>query len=76
LIGPGIGVAAALVALSASTELTATLLLRPIGTDTLATQFWTYTTGLAYGAAAPYGALMIAISLIPVTLLARRGALA
>jgi iron(III) transport system permease protein len=76
LIGPGIGVAAALVVLSASTELTATLLLRPIGTDTLATQFWTYTTGLAYGAAAPYGALMIAISLIPVTLLARRGTLA
>ena len=30
----------ALVMLAASTELTATLLLRPIGTDTLATQFW------------------------------------
>ena len=57
LITPGLGVAAALVTLSASTELTATLLLRPIGTDTLATQFWTYTTGLAYGAAAPYAAV-------------------
>lgn len=74
LIMPGLGVAAALVTLSASTELTATLLLRPIGTDTLATQFWTYTTGLAYGAAAPYAAVMIAISVIPVLLLARRGA--
>jgi iron(III) transport system permease protein len=73
LIAPGIGVAAALVTLSASTELTATLLLRPIGTDTLATQFWTYTTGLAYGAAAPYAAVMIGISIIPVVLLARRG---
>jgi iron(III) transport system permease protein len=75
LIMPGLGVAAALVTLSASTELTATLLLRPIGTDTLATQFWTYTTGLAYGAAAPYAAVMIAISVVPVLLLARRGAI-
>jgi iron(III) transport system permease protein len=75
LMAPGLGVAAALVTLSASTELTATLLLRPIGTDTLATQFWTYTTGLAYGAAAPYAAVMIALSIGPVLLLARRGAL-
>jgi len=73
LILPGLGVAAALVTLSASTELTATLLLRPIGTDTLATQFWTYTTGLAYGAAAPYAAVMIGVSVIPVLLLTRRG---
>ena len=75
LIAPGLGVAAALVMLAASTELTATLLLRPIGTDTLATQFWTYTSGLAYGAAAPYAAVMIGISAIPVLVLARRGAL-
>lgn len=75
LILPGLGVAVALVTLSASTELTATLLLRPIGTDTLATQFWTYTTGLAYGAAAPYAAVMIGISVVPVLLLTRRGAL-
>jgi iron(III) transport system permease protein len=75
LILPGMGVAAALVTLSASTELTATLLLRPIGTNTLATQFWSYTTGLAYGAAAPYAAVMIGISAIPVLLLTRRGRL-
>ena len=75
LIAPGIGASAALVTLSASTELTATLLLRPIGTDTLATQFWTYTTGLAYGAAAPYAAVMIGISIVPVLILTRRGAL-
>ena len=74
LIAPGMGVAAAMVMLAASTELTATLLLRPIGTNTLATQFWTFTTGLAYGEAAPYAALMIAISAIPVLVLARRGA--
>jgi iron(III) transport system permease protein len=74
LMGPGLGVAAALVTLSASTELTATLLLRPIGTQTLATRFWSYTTGLSYGAAAPYAAVMIAVSVIPVLILARRGA--
>ncbi len=74
LMAPGLGVAAALVTLSASTELTATLLLRPIGTETLATRFWNYTTGLSYGAAAPYAAIMIAVSVIPVLLLARRGA--
>ena len=54
------------------TELTATLLLRPTGTETLATQFWNYTDGLAYGAAAPYAAVMVAISAIPTYLLVRR----
>ena len=37
---PGLGAAAALVFLATVTELTATLLLAPIGTQTLATQFW------------------------------------
>jgi iron(III) transport system permease protein len=74
LVAPGLGIAAALVTLSASTELTATLLLRPIGTDTLATRFWSYTTGLSYGAAAPYAAVLIGVSVLPVLLLARRGA--
>jgi iron(III) transport system permease protein len=69
---PGLGVAAALVAISTSTELTATLLLHPTGSETLATQFWMYTSGLAYGAAAPYAALMIGLSALPVVLLARR----
>ncbi|WP_201776374.1 ABC transporter permease [Streptacidiphilus carbonis] len=72
LILPGLGAAVAMVGLTASTELTATLLLRPTGTETLATQFWTYTSGLAYGAAAPYAALMAALSVPPVLLLTRR----
>ncbi|MBF9069980.1 ABC transporter permease [Streptacidiphilus fuscans] len=72
LILPGLGAAFAMVALTASTELTATLLLRPTGTDTLATQFWTYTTGLAWGAAAPYAAVMTALSVPAVLLLTRR----
>ncbi|MEZ0069557.1 iron(III) transport system permease protein [Streptacidiphilus sp. MAP12-20] len=72
LILPGLGAAFAMVALTASTELTATLLLAPTGTDTLATQFWTYTTGLAWGAAAPYAAVMTALSVPAVLLLTRR----
>jgi iron(III) transport system permease protein len=73
LVLPGLAAAATLVWLSATTELTATLLLRPTGLQTLATQFWVYTTGLAYGAAAPYAAIMISVSVLPVLLLARVG---
>jgi iron(III) transport system permease protein len=72
LIAPGLGAAFALVFISSSTELTATLLLRPTGVNTLATQFWTYTTDFSYGAAAPYAALMVAISALPAYLLSRR----
>jgi iron(III) transport system permease protein len=42
--------------------LTATLLLAPTGTTTLATQFWAHSDTLDYAAAAPYAAVMIAIS--------------
>ena len=72
LIAPGLGAAFALVFISSATELTATLLLHPTGVNTLATQFWTYTSELSYGAAAPYAALMVAISAIPAYLLSRR----
>ena len=72
LLAPGLAVAAALVFLTSVTELTATLLLRPTGTETLATQFWVYTDALAWGAAAPYAAVMIGISAIPTYLLIRR----
>ena len=72
LIAPGLGAAFALVFISSSTELTATLLLRPTGVNTLATQFWTYTTNFSYGAAAPYAALMVLISAVPAYLLSRR----
>jgi iron(III) transport system permease protein len=72
LIAPGLGAAFALVFISSATELTATLLLRPTGVDTLATQFWTYTTNFSYGAAAPYAGLMVLISAVPALLLGRR----
>jgi iron(III) transport system permease protein len=69
---PGVGAAAALVFLATVTELTATLLLAPIGTQTLATQFWADAATRSFGAAAPYAALMIAISAPPTYLLTRR----
>ncbi len=72
LIAPGLGAAFALVFISSATELTATLLLHPTGVNTLATQFWAYTSELSYGAAAPYAALMVAISAVPAYLLSRR----
>ena len=72
LAGPGLGAAAALVFVSVVTELTATLLLAPIGTQTLATEVWADTSTLAFAAAAPYAALMVAISLASTWLLAQR----
>jgi iron(III) transport system permease protein len=71
IIAPGLGAGAALVFLAVVTELTATLLLAPIGTATLATQFWSNTASVAYGAAAPYGALMVLISAPATYLLSR-----
>jgi iron(III) transport system permease protein len=72
IAGPGLGAAAALVFVSVVTELTATLLLSPAGTETLATQVWADTSTLAFAAAAPYGALMVACSLGSTWIMARR----
>jgi iron(III) transport system permease protein len=71
LIAPGLGAGTALVFLAVVTELTATLLLAPIGTRTLAIAFWSNSSSIAYGAAAPYAALMVILS-APVTLLLTR----
>ncbi|MCW2608579.1 MAG: binding-protein-dependent transport system inner rane component [Frankiales bacterium] len=72
LLAPGLGAGAALVFLAVVTELTATLLLAPIGVTTLATEFWAEASELSYGAAAPYAALMVLLS-APATLLLTRG---
>jgi iron(III) transport system permease protein len=69
---PGIGAGAALVFLTCMKELPATLLLRPTGMDTLATELWTHTSVAAYAAAAPYAALLVVLSAGPTLLLARR----
>ena len=60
-----------LVALATVTELTATLLLAPTATQTLATGFWAAADELDYVASAPYAAIMIVLS-APLTLLLRR----
>jgi iron(III) transport system permease protein len=71
LVAPGLAAAFCLVFLSAVTELTSTLILIPTGAQTLATQFWAYTTGQSYAAAAPYATLMVGIAVIPSYLLGR-----
>jgi iron(III) transport system permease protein len=73
LLAPGIGAGAALVFLAVVTELTATLLLAPTGTTTLATAFWSASSALEYGAAAPFAVVMVLLS-APATVLLSRDA--
>jgi len=72
LAGPGLGAGAAMVFVFVATELTATLLLAPIGTRTLATEVWANTSTLAFAAAAPFAAMMLLISLLSTWFLAHR----
>jgi iron(III) transport system permease protein len=71
LAGPGLVAAFCLVFLSAVTELTATLLLIPTGTQTLATQFWAYQSNLSYSQAAPFALVMIVVAAVPSYVLGR-----
>lgn len=73
LVAPGVGAGLALVFLAISTELTATLLLAPIGTTTLATEFWSNSSSVHYGAAAPY-ALLLVLAAVPATVMLSRQA--
>ena len=72
LVAPGLGAGAALVFLAVSTELTATLILAPTGTSTLATEFWSNSASVRYGAAAPYALLLILVSLPATYVLGRQ----
>jgi ABC-type uncharacterized transport system YnjBCD ATPase subunit len=63
LAAPGAAAGAAMVFLGIVNELTATLLLAPNGTETLATSFWALSGELNYAAAAPYATMMVALSL-------------
>ncbi len=65
LAAPGMAAGAALVFLTCAKELPATLMLRPTGTNTLATELWSRTDVGSYGAAAPYAALLIVVAAIP-----------
>lgn len=71
LVAPSALTGFVLVFLASTTELTATLLLAPTGTQTLATAFWAASDELDYVASAPYAAVMIVLS-APLTLLVRR----
>ncbi len=70
LLGPGVLAGFCLVFLMAATELTATLVLAPIGVMTLATQFWAFQSAVSYGAAAPYALVMMLMAVVPAALLA------
>ncbi|WP_343925756.1 iron ABC transporter permease [Rhodoglobus aureus] len=69
LLFPAIAAAGALVALGAANELTATLLLAPTGTRTLATQFWSAASSIDYAGAAPYAISLVLLSIPAVALL-------
>jgi iron(III) transport system permease protein len=71
IIGPGLAASFCLVFLAAVTELTATLLLVPIGVQTLSTQFWNYETNLSYGQAAPFALAIIVIACVPSYIVSR-----
>ncbi|KQR01943.1 iron ABC transporter permease [Arthrobacter sp. Leaf141] len=62
LMAPAAAGGAALVFLAITNELTATLLLSPNGTRTLATEFWSKSSEIDYAGAAPYALLMILLS--------------
>jgi len=66
---PGIGIGALLVAITTMKELPATLLLRPIGSSTLATELWSRTAAGEFGAAAPYAAVLVLVAAIPAMIL-------
>lgn len=63
LAAPATAAGGALVFLGIVNELTATLLLAPTGTRTLATQFWSLSSEIDYAGAAPYAFMMIVLSL-------------
>ena len=66
LAAPSAAAGAALVFLGITNELTATLLLAPNGTRTLAGGFWALSSEIDYAGAAPYALLMVLLSL-PIT---------
>ncbi|MGC4154084.1 MAG: ABC transporter permease subunit [Propionicimonas sp.] len=73
LSAPGIAAGGLLVAVTAMKELPATLMLLPIGANTLATELWRHTATTAYAAAAPYAIALIGVASIPAYFLSRGG---
>jgi iron(III) transport system permease protein len=71
LAAPGVLAGTLLVFLSAMKELPATLMLRPTGFETLATEIWNNTAIFRFSEAAPYALLLVAIAAIPTFLISR-----
>ncbi|MET1020116.1 MAG: iron ABC transporter permease [Microterricola sp.] len=69
LLLPAVCAGGALVALGAANELTATLLLAPTGTRTVATSFWSAASSLDYPSAAPYAIVLVLLSCPAVALM-------
>ena len=72
LLAPSAAAAWALVFLTAVKELPATLILRPLGFDTLPVRVWTPARDGLYAQAGPPALLLIAISIVPLYLLLAR----
>jgi len=70
----GLLAGAALIFLHAMKELPATLILAPLGFETLATDIWTQTNFGFYEASAIPALLLLAVAAVPVYLLSERGA--
>jgi len=73
LARPGILAGAALVFLTVMKELPATILLRPTGMDTLATELWNRTSVADYAAASPYALVLLLVAAVPAALLTLAG---
>lgn len=73
LLQPGIRAGAALVFLTTVKELPATLLLRPTGFDTLATEIWSATEEAFFARAAAPALLLLVISAFSIGLVLRQG---
>lgn len=71
LAAPGVLTGTLLVLLSAMKELPATLMLRPTGFETLATEMWNNTAIFRFSEAAPYALLLVVIAAIPTFLVSR-----
>jgi len=71
IAAPGIGLGTVLVFLTAMKELPATLMLRPTGFETLATQIWSAAAINRFNEAAPYALILVLIAALPTFLLTR-----
>lgn len=69
---PGIGAGALLIFLTVVKELPMTLLLRPTGMDTLATEIWTASGTSSFGQAAVPALILMLISIVPALVLLNR----